>query len=117
VQADQAGKAKSDTLLSIGSAILSGFFGGTRSGNVTRGTGAAKSAGRVAKEAKDVERAKEDLAAARAAYAELERQAQEAMRLEMEKVDALGHAIEPLLLRPKKSHVAVRAVVLAWVPS
>ena len=116
-QADQASRAKSDSLLSIGSAILSGFFGGTRSGNVARGGSAAKTAGRARKEAKDVERAREDLEAARRKLAEVEEAAREAVRVEMEKVAALGERIEPLTLRPKKTNVAVRAVVLAWVPA
>jgi hypothetical protein len=116
-QTDQASRAKSDSLLSIGSAILSGFFGGTRSGNVTRGSSAAKTAGRARKEAKDVERAREDLEAARRKFAEVEEAAREAVRVEMEKVAALGERIEPLTLRPKRTHVAVRAVVLAWVPA
>jgi hypothetical protein len=115
-QADQASKAKSDSLLSIGGAILAGFFGGTRSGNISRGTSAAKTAGRVTREAKDVERAKEDLTSAQAALAELARQAQDAMRAEMEKIDSMGKIVEPLVLRPKRTHVSVRAVVLAWVP-
>ncbi len=116
-QKDQAGRAQTDSLLSIGSALLSGFFGGTRAGNVSRGAGAAKGAGRARKEAKDVERARADLEAARAAHAELERQAQEAVRTEMEKIAALGETIVPLVLKPKKTQIAVRAVVLAWVPA
>lgn len=116
VQKDQSGTAQTNTLLSIGSALLSGFFGGTRSGNISRGGSAAKGAARARKEAKDVERARADLEAARESHASLERQAQEAVRAEMEKIAALGEVIEPLLLRPKKTQVAVRAVVLAWIP-
>jgi hypothetical protein len=116
LQQDQSGRAKTDSLLSIGSVLLSGFFGGTRSGNISRGASAAKGAGRAQKAAKDVERARADLDAARQAHADLERQAQEAVRGEMEKIAALGEVVVPLVVRPKKAHVAVRAVVLAWIP-
>lgn len=115
-QQDQASRAKSDSVLSIGSALLSSFFGGGATGKVARGAGAAKSAGRARQQAKDVERAREDLEAARRRLAEIEQAAREAVRVELEKVAALGERIEPVTLRPKKSQVAVRAVVLAWVP-
>jgi hypothetical protein len=115
-QRDQADRAKSDSLLSIGSAILSGFFGGGAAGKVARGAGAAKTAGRARKEAKDVERAREDLEAAKRKLAEVEEAAREAVRVEMEKVAALGERVERLILRPKKPQIAVRAVVLAWIP-
>lgn len=109
--------AKLSTALSFGSALLSAFLGKSKgSGNVGRATSAARGVGRSVKESSDVGRAEEDLRTASEQARELEEQlAADVARVSAEH-DPTGEGLAPRVLRPKKSGIGVRAVVLAWAP-
>lgn len=117
-QRQQARGATVNTALSFGAALLSAFTGRktTRAGAIGRATTAAKGVSRSAKEAGDVGRAEETAAAVETQLRELELQ----FRTEVDDI-ALGYGpdeeeIEAASLKPKKSNITVRAVVLAWAP-
>jgi hypothetical protein len=117
VQAQQAGRAKMDTAISIGSAVLGAVLGrkALSTGTMSKAATAARSVGRAGEQAGDVARAQEDLASVRAQMGELEAQ----FKAEAGAVlggDASAAELERVVVRPKKAGVSVRAVVLVWVP-
>ncbi|MGH7856793.1 MAG: hypothetical protein ACREQY_05630, partial [Candidatus Binatia bacterium] len=77
---------------------------------------AVRSLGRSSKEAGDVARASESLAALREQRAALDAEIAAALDAAETRLDPLSEALEPVVLRPKKSDVDVQRVVLAWVP-
>jgi hypothetical protein len=102
-----------DTSVSIGTAVLGAVFGrGSASGHVRRAASSAKRAGKVAKEKKDVARAKEKL---------------EDLVAELIAAQAAGNAalqeagseplpqVEERRIAPRKSDIGVSRLALAWV--
>jgi hypothetical protein len=119
VQEAQARDAKLSTAFSFGAAILGAIMGrkAASSANVGRAATAARGVNRSTREAGDVARAEENLAAVRQQLAELEAQVQA-------EVDALAAAHDPsseplqsVTVRAKKTQVKVRLVTLAWLPT
>ncbi|MBL9001646.1 MAG: ATP-binding protein [Phycisphaerae bacterium] len=119
VQKQQASSAKVSTALSFGAAILGAFLGRkvASAGNVGRAASAARGVGRQSKEAADVGRAEENVAALRAQLAELEEQFRADVDADAGRADAAAQTVERVTLRPKKTGISVRAVVLAWTPA
>jgi hypothetical protein len=103
----QERNAQLQTAISVGATVLDAFLGRKRirSGTLGRATTAARGVGRAMEQQQDVARAREDVQAAQqeltALNAELE---QRVATLDLESV------------RPSKSDVDVKTVVLAWVP-
>ncbi|MDX2115481.1 MAG: DUF87 domain-containing protein [Planctomycetota bacterium] len=115
VQKDQASGASFRTAVSIGSAVLGAMFG-RKGGSVGRAATAARSSSRASQEARDVARAEETLAAVRAQRAELDAQMNAESDGVTAEIDAAQERVETLTLKPKKSAISVRAVVLVWKP-
>jgi hypothetical protein len=118
VQKEQASQAKVGTMVSIGSTLLSAFLGrkAFSSANVGRAATAVRGAGRSMKEASDVGRAEESAEAVRQQKAALEAEFQREVDALGARFDPLGEELERLALRPQKTGISVRAVVLAWAP-
>ncbi|MCC6408800.1 MAG: DUF853 family protein [Planctomycetes bacterium] len=117
VQAAQARDAKMSTALSFGSALLGMVFGRKSvSGSVGRAATAARGVSRSARESGDVSRAEEDVRAVAAELAALQSELEAALAAETSRYAALAGGIERVTLRPKKTAVQVRALVLAWLP-
>lgn len=118
VQQEQATGSKVSTALSFGSALLSAFLGGKlrSAGNVGRATSAARGVGRSMKESSDVERAAADLASVDEQLRALQEQLEGDVAGLIAEFDPARDALARLTLKPKKSGIAVRAVVLAWAP-
>lgn len=116
VQKEQASSAKWSTALSFGSAVLGAFMGRkvVSSGNVSRAATAARGVSRTAKESSDIERAEENAESVRQQLAELEAKFQEELSAAATKFDPAAAELEKITLKPKKTGVSVRAVVLAW---
>lgn len=116
VQKEQASGAKWGTALSAGAAILGAFLGRktVSAGNIGRATTAARGVSRTMKESSDVGRAEETVEAVRQQAADLQSQFDADLASVSEEIDALGSEIETVSLRPKKTNISVRAVVLAW---
>ena len=69
------------------------------------------------KQAGDIGRAKETVAAIDAQIAALESELQAELDQRAAATDPLTEKLESLALRPKKSDIAVKLVALAWAPS
>jgi hypothetical protein len=118
----QLGKQQQEVTSSAGSAFVTaatGVFGALfgrkafSAANAGRLGTAARGASKVMKEKQDVTRATENLASEQQKLADLQ------AAIENEAGTVAGDdaaALQPLVLRPKKSDVTVTTVVLAWVP-
>ena len=72
--------------------------------------------GRSMKESGDVGRAEESVEAVQQQIAELEAEVKSELAAAAAAADPLTETFEKISLRPKKTNITVRAVVLAWVP-
>lgn len=107
----QAGLSTANT---IGSAVLGAIFGrrgGVTAGTVGKASTAAKSWARGTKEAEDVRRAEQNLAAARQALAQLEQEVEQAVESLETTAEA---ALDTLTLTPRRGGVHVHLVALVW---
>ena len=68
------------------------------------------------KQAGDIGRAKENVAAIDAQITALESELQAELDQRAAATDPLTEKLEPLALRPKKSDITVKLVALAWAP-
>ncbi len=118
VQKAQARDAKVSTAMSFGSAILGAFLGKKTfsAGTVSKAATAARGVSRSAREAGDVGRAEESAEAVKQAMSELESQFQAEVAAAAARVDPSTEEFETVSIKPKKTSIAVRAVVLAWAP-
>ncbi|HBS29759.1 MAG TPA: ATP-binding protein [Phycisphaerales bacterium] len=117
-QREQAKAAKYQTAVSFGSAVLGALLGRKKasSANVGRAATAARGVGRASKEASDVERARETVDALRAQIAELEAKVSAEVQTIADEQRSLAADLDSVSLKPKKTQIAVRTVVLAWGP-
>jgi hypothetical protein len=117
VQREQASGAKIGTALSIGSAIFGALLGRkvASSGNIGRAATAARGVSRASKESSDVARAEENVAAVTAQCEALKKEFDDEIAA-LQGVEIDPASIEKISLRPKKTDINVRAVVLAWAP-
>jgi hypothetical protein len=115
---EQSTASKWNTAVSVGATLLGAFLGrkATSIGTVGRATTAARGAGRVYKESQDVARAGETVEAVQsqidALNAQFQAESDELARL----LDPAAEPLETVALKPKKTNIAVRSVVLAWTP-
>ncbi len=112
-QEAQSKRAKMDTMLSIGSAVLGSIFGGRRSGRLT----AARGVSRSWKEGRDVSRAEDEVDEYKKELQELEKQAQETIDQLKTDLDAKAEApLETVKITPYKKNILLKACGLAWLP-
>lgn len=118
VQKEQASGAKWSTAISVGSAIFGALLGrkAISAGSISRAGTAARSASRTMKESSDVGRAEEDVAAVDEQIQALEATMQSDLDAAAARADATTIPLEKVTLKPKKSNITVKAVVLAWAP-
>jgi len=118
VQKEQARDAKVNTAISFGSAILGALFGRkvTSAGNIGKAGTAIKGVGRSIKESSDIGRAAENVAAVDSQIAQLEAQLQSEADAIAAGPNPLTSELETVSLKPKKTNISVRAVLLAWAP-
>ncbi|MGE3106823.1 MAG: ATP-binding protein [Phycisphaerales bacterium] len=118
VQKGQARDAKLSSALSFGTAVLSAFLGRKtiRAGSVSKAASAVRGASRSAREAGDVHRAEETVEALRQQLSELQAQFDAEVEAGGAKVDPMMEELEEITVKPKKTNITVRAVVLAWAP-
>ncbi len=114
----QATTRKLETAISAGSTLLGAFFGRKTISATTlgRATTTMRSASRSAKEARDVDLAAESLETLRTRRGELERELERELELIAGRVDPLTVPLETVVVKPRKTDVEVRQVMLAWVP-
>ncbi len=118
VQSQQATGAKMGAAVSIGATIFGALLGRkvVSTGTLGRATTAARGMGRISKEAQDVARATENVAALTTQLGELET----AMAADLQSVsadwDLSNEPFERVLVKPKRGGVSVQLVALVWVP-
>lgn len=112
----QASKAKMDTLISVGSAVLGAIFGRGKigAGTINKVGTAARGAGRVAQQSSDITRAGETVQALTAQNDELERALQGEIDAIGASFDAQSENLEQVVIKAKTSDVVVPLVALAW---
>lgn len=107
----QYDQQKLQTGISMGATVLGAIFG---SRSVGRATTAARSAGRVAREREDVRRAEEELQNLAHARRTLEIDVEEELRALQADMELEGPDVEEVIVRPRKSDIAVSGLKLAW---
>ena len=118
VQQEQARDAKVNTAISFGTAILGALFGRkvASAGNIGKAGTAIRGVGKSIKESSDISRANETVEAVDAMIADLERQLQTEADAITGGPDPWKDELETVSLKPKKTNITVRTVMLAWAP-
>jgi hypothetical protein len=106
------------TAISVGATVLGALLGRKMASatNIGRATTAARGAGRTMKQAGDIGRAKENVAAIDQQIAALEGELQAELDQRAAATDPVTEKLAALPLRPRKSDISVRIVALAWAP-
>lgn len=117
-EADQARRAKMDTVISLGSTLLGAFLGrkAVSVGTVGKAATTVRSAGRAMEQAGDVARAQETVEAIQQQLRELEAQFQAEVNAVTNAGDPATEALETVELRPTRTNINVRLVALVWLP-
>ncbi len=118
-QREQASSARMGTIFSIGAAVLGGFLGRKTisAGNVSKVATAARSGSRAMQEGKDVGRAEETVEAVQQQLADLQAQFDAEVDEVKSRHDPVTEPLDEICLKPKKTNIKVRAVMLAWAPT
>ena len=117
-QADEAKGQKYQTAISFGATLLGSLLGRKRAGIGTlgRATTTARGVSRSMREAEDVNRAEENVAAITQRVADLEAEFKsETFNLER-LLDPQTEELGKVSLKPKKVNIDVKLVALAWAP-
>ena len=113
-ESDQYQQKMLDTAISVGSTLFDVFLGGRKSrSGVSR---SARSASKLSKEKRDIDRAKERMGIIESRIAELEKQLQEDVDNIAKKFDSIDVDLGQVNIRPKKSDILQRYFGLVWVP-
>jgi len=117
-EADQAKRAKMDTLISFGSTLLGAFLGrkAVSAGTVGKAATTMRSAGRAMGQASDVGRAQETVEAVQQQLQDLEAQFQTEVNAVTSTGDPTTEMLETVELRPTRTNINVRLVALVWLP-
>jgi hypothetical protein len=115
----QATSQKLQTAVSVGATVLGVLFGRKRLSSTTlgRASTAMRGVGRSSKEAEDVGRAEDTVAAVQEQIATLQAETQVAAQALAASADPRLEAFAAVVLKPKRGAVETRLVALAWVPS
>jgi len=116
---DQAGQQKIQTAISLGATLLGALVGRkvlSRT-SVGKASTTVQRAGRISKEAKDVERAQERLADLQSRLNDLQEQFKEDIEAVKATVDPSTEDFQTVTVRPRKSDIKVILTALGWEPS
>jgi hypothetical protein len=117
-ETEQSKSQKIQTAISFGATLLSSFMGRKKVSIATlgRATTAARGVNRSMKEAEDVTRVQETLAAVSEQLSELESQFQAETQALEKSIDPQTEQFERISLKPTKANIAVKLVTFAWAP-
>ena len=116
-QVDQAKKAKYQTAISVGSALLGAFTGRKISqSSIGRATTAMHSASRSIEQTKDVTRAEETIESITKQIQDLQAEFNAEVASLEEKLDIQTEKFETIVIKPRKSDINVQFVSLVWAP-
>ena len=115
---EQAKGQKLQTAISLGATLLSSFMGRKRVSTSTlgRATTAVRGAGRSMKEADDVGRAEENVAAIEQKLADLDAEFKAETATLERSIDPQTEELDKVSLKPTKANIAVKLITLAWAP-
>jgi prefoldin subunit 5 len=115
---EQAEASKMQTMVNIGSTVLSAFLGrkAVSRSSVGKASTTMRGLSRGAKEKQDVERALEDLSARREAFDEINNQLEEEIDELKDRLDADFVELSAVELKPRRTDINIHLVGLAWVP-
>ncbi|HEX6283904.1 MAG TPA: hypothetical protein VFZ71_03475, partial [Pyrinomonadaceae bacterium] len=117
-EAEQAKDQKLQTAISFGATLLSSFMGRKRvkTSTLGRATTTARGVSRTMRQAEDVDRAEENVAAVTQRLADLEAEFRtEAASLERS-FDPATEPLDTVSLKPTKANINVKLVTLVWAP-
>ena len=117
-ESQQSRAGQVDAALSFGGALLGAFLGRRKvsATNVRRVSSAARRAGRLRKQAGDVDRAEQRASVVQEQIAQLGRQFEDEVdQLELD-LDSSNLSLEPIHIRAKSSDIQVHFVTLGWLP-
>lgn len=114
----QAGQQRVQTMISLGSTVLSSMLGrkAVSMSTMGRATTAARGAGRYSRDKQSVSRAKENLEALRGRLQDLENEFQNEADALAARTDPMTKELESLEVKPTRNDIAVRLTALAWMP-
>jgi hypothetical protein len=114
----QLSERRTQTAVSVGSAVLGALFGrkALSASTVGRAGTAARTASRVGREQQDVARAEENLAVLTQRLADLDAECEVALAAAAADFDPASLALEHLTIAPRKSDIAIGEVALVWAP-
>jgi hypothetical protein len=117
-EAEQAKRAKFDTVVSLGSTLLGAFLGrkAVSASTVGRAATTMRSAGRAYEQSADVGRAGEGVDAIRQQLEALDAEFRAETEALAAAFDPATAPLETVELRPKRTHIQVRLVALVWLP-
>ncbi|HEY3038842.1 MAG TPA: DUF87 domain-containing protein [Pyrinomonadaceae bacterium] len=117
-EAEQAKGQKLQTAISFGATLLSSFLGRKAVSLTTlgRATTAARGVSRSMKEAEDVGRAQETVAAVNLQLTDLDAQFKAETDALEKSIDMQTEPLKTISLKPKKSNISVSLLTLAWAP-
>jgi hypothetical protein len=117
-QVDQAQDQKYQTAISFGATLLGSLLGRKKAGLGTlgRATTTARGVSRSMKEAEDVDRAEENVAAIAQKLADLEADFKAEAASVERSFDPQTEELGKVSLKPKKVNIDVKLVALAWAP-
>jgi hypothetical protein len=115
---EQASASKWQTAISVGSTLLGAFLGrkALSAGTIGRATTAARGASRTYKESQDVSRAGENVEAIQQQLNDLQAQFDAESAQVAQQCDPQTEELETITLKPKKTNITLRSLVLAWAP-
>lgn len=117
-EASQATRARLDTVVSFGTALLGAFLGrrSLSAGTVGRAATTMRRAGRALDQAGDVARAQENVEVLAGQMRELESRFEAELSAVQAQADPATTPLERVELRPVRGQVQVRLVTLVWLP-
>ncbi|HEX9974130.1 MAG TPA: ATP-binding protein, partial [bacterium] len=114
----QSSQQKMQTAISVGTTLLGAFFGrkAVSRSTISKATTVARGASRSMKEAKDVDRAEENLQVLEQQLAELQAELEREIEAVKLSIDPMTESLEKVEVKPKKTDVSVSLVALTWAP-
>lgn len=107
------------SVINVGTGLLGAFLGGSRrsSSMASRAGTALRSINRARKESGDVGRAEDNVEALQAQIQELNTQFETESASLSAAIDPSTEALEPLVVKPKKTGITVQLCGLGWIPA
>jgi hypothetical protein len=117
-EAEQAKRARLDTVISFGSTLLGAFLGrkAVSATNLGRAASTMRSAGRAMEQSGDVARSQETVEAVQRQAEDLQAQFDTEANALAATFDPATETLETIDLRPSKTNINVRLVALVWLP-